>query len=137
MSTENKHRRLEGKALTMTLMTTGLMLIGGLVEIVPMMAVKSNVPTLAEVKPLTPLELEGRDLYVREGCYNCHSQMIRPFRSETLRYGEYSRAGEFVYGRGRTWRAWAGSTPTRGTSGTWKTRSPRRRARSCPSTSGC
>jgi cytochrome c oxidase cbb3-type subunit I/II len=103
MSTENKHRRLEGKALTMTLMTTGLMLIGGLVEIVPMMAVKSNVPTLAEVKPLTPLELEGRDLYVREGCYNCHSQMIRPFRSETLRYGEYSRAGEFVYDHPFQW----------------------------------
>ena len=103
MSTENKHRVLEGKALTLTIMTTVLMLIGGLVELVPLMAVESNVPTLAEVKPLTPLELEGRDLYLREGCYNCHSQMIRPFRSETMRYGEYSRAGEFVYDHPFQW----------------------------------
>ena len=103
MSQENRHRVLEGKALTLTLLTTALMLIGGLVEIVPMIAIESNVPTLAEVKPLTPLELEGRDLYLREGCYNCHSQMIRPFRSETMRYGEYSRAGEFVYDHPFQW----------------------------------
>jgi cytochrome c oxidase cbb3-type subunit I/II len=103
MSEENKHRKLEGKALTMSIMVTVLVLIGGLVEFVPLAAVESNVPTLAEVKPLTPLELEGRDLYLREGCYNCHSQMIRPFRSETLRYGEYSRAGEFVYDHPFQW----------------------------------
>ena len=71
--------------------------IGGLIEIVPTFLVKSNIPTITSVKPYTPLELEGRDIYVREGCYNCHSQMVRPFRSETERYGEYSKAGEFVY----------------------------------------
>ena len=71
--------------------------IGGLVEIVPTLVVKSNVPVISAVKPYTPLELEGRDLYLREGCYVCHSQMIRPFRAETERYGEYSKAGEFIY----------------------------------------
>jgi cytochrome c oxidase cbb3-type subunit I/II len=65
--------------------------------------VKSNVPTIASVKPYTPLELQGRDIYVREGCYTCHSQMIRPFRSETARYGEYSKAGEFVYDHPFQW----------------------------------
>jgi cytochrome c oxidase cbb3-type subunit I/II len=64
---------------------------------VPTFLIKSNVPTISSVKPYTPLELHGRDIYVREGCYVCHSQMIRPFRSETERYGEYSKAGEFVY----------------------------------------
>ena len=72
-------------------------LIGGVIEFIPMFAVKSNIPTIASVQPFTPLELEGRDIYVREGCYTCHSQMIRPFRAETERYGEYSKAGEFVY----------------------------------------
>ena len=72
-------------------------LIGGVIEFIPMFAVKSNIPTIASVQPSTPLELEGRDIYVREGCYTCHSQMIRPFRAETERYGEYSKAGEFVY----------------------------------------
>ena len=80
-----------------TILTTIAILIGGLVELVPLMLVKSNVPTIASVKPYTPLELEGRDIYIREGCNNCHSQMIRPFRSEVERYGEYSKAGEFVY----------------------------------------
>jgi cytochrome c oxidase cbb3-type subunit I/II len=65
--------------------------------------IKSNIPTIASVKPYTPLELEGRDIYVREGCYNCHSQMVRPFRSETERYGEYSKAGEFVYDHPFQW----------------------------------
>jgi len=72
-------------------------LIGGVIEFIPMFAVKSNIPTIASVQPYTPLELEGRDIYVREGCYTYHSQMIRPFRAETDRYGEYSKAGEFVY----------------------------------------
>lgn len=67
------------------------------------MAVKSNVPTIAEVQPYSPLEIEGRDIYIREGCYNCHSQQIRPFRAETLRYGDYSRAGEFVYDHPFQW----------------------------------
>lgn len=65
--------------------------------------VKSNIPTIASVKPYTPLELQGRDIYVREGCYLCHSQMIRPFRSEVVRYGEYSKAGEFVYDHPFQW----------------------------------
>jgi cytochrome c oxidase cbb3-type subunit I/II len=77
--------------------------IGGLVEIIPTMIIKSNVPTIASVKPYTPLELEGRDLYVREGCYNCHSQMVRPLRFETVRYGEYSKSGEFVYDHPFQW----------------------------------
>ncbi len=104
-STESwqKHGVLENKALVMTLMVTVLITIGGLVEIVPLMAIDSNIPTIAAVTPYTPLELEGRDLYLREGCYNCHSQMIRPFRSETMRYGEYSKAGEFVYDHPFQW----------------------------------
>lgn len=77
--------------------------IGGLIEMVPTFLVKSNVPTIASVKPYTPLELQGRDIYIREGCYNCHSQMIRPFRYEVARYGEYSKAGEFVYDHPFQW----------------------------------
>ena len=65
--------------------------------------VKSNIPTISSVKPYTPLELHGRDVYVKEGCYNCHSQMIRPFRSEVARYGEYSKAGEFIYDHPFQW----------------------------------
>lgn len=64
---------------------------------VPTFLVKSNIPTISSVKPYTPLELQGRDIYIKEGCYNCHSQMMQPFRHETERYGEYSKAGEFVY----------------------------------------
>jgi cytochrome c oxidase cbb3-type subunit I/II len=74
-----------------------VILIGGLIEIIPTYLIKTNVPTISSVKPYTPLELQGRDIYVREGCYTCHSQMIRPFRSETERYGEYTKAGETVY----------------------------------------
>jgi cytochrome c oxidase cbb3-type subunit I/II len=74
-----------------------------LVEIIPMFLVKQNVPTIASVKPYTPLEVLGRDIYIREGCLGCHSQMIRPFRSETERYGEYSKAGEFVYDHPFLW----------------------------------
>jgi cytochrome c oxidase cbb3-type subunit I/II len=70
---------------------------------VPTFLVKSNIPTISSVKPYTPLELQGRDIYIREGCYNCHSQMIRPFRSEVARYGEYSKAGEFVYDHPFQW----------------------------------
>ncbi len=79
------------------------MLIGGVIEIIPTFLIKSNVPTITSVKPYTPLELEGRDIYVREGCYVCHSQMVRPFRSETERYGEYSKSGEFVYDHPFQW----------------------------------
>jgi cytochrome c oxidase cbb3-type subunit I/II len=68
-----------------------------------MMMIDENVPKIASVKPYTPLELEGRDIYIREGCYTCHSQMVRPFRSETERYGEYSKSGEFIYDRPFQW----------------------------------
>ncbi len=94
---EGFHRRLEGRPLQLTVFALIVILIGGLIEIVPMYLVKSNIPTISAVKPYTPLELTGRDIYVREGCYLCHSQMIRPFRSETERYGEYTKAGETVY----------------------------------------
>jgi len=97
------HRVLEGRPLRFSIYTVIVVLIGGLVEYVPTALVESNVPTIASVKPYTPLELEGRDIYVREGCYTCHSQMIRPFRSETERYGEYSKAGEFVYDHPFQW----------------------------------
>ena len=77
--------------------------VGGLVEIVPLFFQKSTTEPIAGLKPYSPLRLAGRDVYVREGCYNCHSQMIRPFRAETLRYGHYSVAGEFVYDRPFQW----------------------------------
>jgi cytochrome c oxidase cbb3-type subunit I/II len=70
---------------------------------VPTFLIKSNIPTIASVKPYTPLELQGRDIYVREGCYTCHSQMVRPLRFDTERYGEYSKAGEFVYDHPFQW----------------------------------
>ncbi len=100
---ETRHRWLERKPFQFALLATVLVLIGGLVEMVPTFLVKSNVPTISSVKPYSPLELQGRDLYIREGCNNCHSQMIRPFRSETERYGEYSKAGEFVYDHPFLW----------------------------------
>ncbi|MBS2034217.1 cytochrome-c oxidase, cbb3-type subunit II [bacterium] len=91
------HRWLESQGVLMSVLVTVLVLVGGIVEIVPLYYVRSSVPPIEGVKPYTPLELEGRDIYVREGCYNCHSQMVRPFRDETERYGPYSKAGEFVY----------------------------------------
>jgi cytochrome c oxidase cbb3-type subunit I/II len=98
-----RHRWLEAKPLTFTALAVLAILIGGLVEIIPMYLVKQNVPTIPSVKPYTPLEVAGRDIYVREGCVGCHSQMVRPFRSETERYGEYSKAGEFVYDHPFLW----------------------------------
>lgn len=97
------HRLLEAKPLTFSVLALVAVLIGGLVEIVPVFLVKENVPTIASVKPYTPLEVLGRDIYIREGCVGCHSQMIRPFRSETERYGEYSKAGEFVFDHPFLW----------------------------------
>jgi cytochrome c oxidase cbb3-type subunit I/II len=97
------HRWLEAKPMTFTALAVVAVVIGGLIEIIPMWLVKENVPTIASVKPYTPLELLGRDIYIREGCVGCHSQMIRPFRSETERYGEYSKAGEFVYDHPFLW----------------------------------
>jgi cytochrome c oxidase cbb3-type subunit I/II len=90
-------RWLEARPLHFAFWTLIAVSIGGLVELVPLATAKSNVPVISSVKPYTPLELEGRDLYIREGCYTCHSQMIRPFRAETERYGAYSKAGEFIY----------------------------------------
>lgn len=98
-----RHRWLEKRPVQFALLATVVILIGGLVEVIPTYLVRSNIPTIASVKPYTPLELQGRDLYVREGCYTCHSQMVRPFRSETERYGEYSKAGEYVYDHPFQW----------------------------------
>ena len=97
------HKWIERKPIQMLIVSAVLVLIGGLVEIIPMMMIDNNVPKIASVKPYTPLELEGRDLYIREGCVGCHSQMVRPFRSETERYGEYSKSGEFIYDRPFLW----------------------------------
>jgi cytochrome c oxidase cbb3-type subunit I/II len=87
----------------MLLVSFVLVAIGGIIEFMPTFLIKSNIPTIASVKPYTPLELQGRDLYIREGCYVCHSQMIRPFREEVARYGDYSKAGEFVYDHPFQW----------------------------------
>lgn len=100
---EHWHRIIERKPIQLMVFSLIVILIGGLVEMIPTFLVKSNIPTIASVKPYTPLELEGRDIYIREGCNNCHTQMIRPFRSETERYGEYSKAGEFIYDHPHLW----------------------------------
>ena len=100
---ESVHVWLERKPVIFTIWALIAILIGGIFEIVPMMMVKSNIPVITNVKPYTPLELEGRDVYIKEGCVSCHSQMVRPFRSETERYGEYSKAGEFVYDHPFLW----------------------------------
>ena len=97
------HRWLERKPIPLLIASLVVILIGTMIEFVPTFMVQSNVPTIAAVKPYTALEVEGRDLYIREGCVNCHSQMVRPFRSETERYGEYSKAGEFVYDHPFLW----------------------------------
>jgi len=97
------HAVVERKPLLLALLTLVVMSVGGIVEMLPTFLVKGNIPTIASVKPWTPLELEGRDMYVREGCYTCHSQMVRPFRDEVARYGEYSRPGEFIYDRPFQW----------------------------------
>jgi cytochrome c oxidase cbb3-type subunit I/II len=97
------HRRWEALPVTFTVMTALAVIVASLFEILPTFLIRSNVPTIASVKPWTPLELAGRDLYIREGCFNCHSQMIRPFRHETERYGEYSKPGEFVYDHPFLW----------------------------------
>ncbi|AWX45026.1 Cytochrome-c oxidase [Flagellimonas maritima] len=100
---ETFHNWLERRPVQLTILATVAILIGGIIQIVPTILVKSNIPTITSVKPYTPLELEGRDLYIREGCVGCHSQMIRPFRSEVERYGEYAKAGEFVYDHPFLW----------------------------------
>jgi cytochrome c oxidase cbb3-type subunit I/II len=97
---EHWHRRvLEGRLGFFAVCTTIAILIGGIVEIVPMFTATAGPEQLAGVHPYTPLEVAGRDIYVREGCYTCHSQMVRPTRAELLRYGAWSRAGEYAYDR--------------------------------------
>jgi len=100
---EHWHRWIERRSLWLTSLSLIAILIGGMAEIFPMLWIDSNVPKIATVQPYTPLELEGRDIYIREGCVGCHSQMIRPFRSETERYGEFSKSGEFIYDRPFLW----------------------------------
>ncbi|QNA45554.1 cytochrome-c oxidase, cbb3-type subunit I [Lacibacter sediminis] len=100
---EHWHRWIERRPATLLVFSLIVVAIGGILEIVPTFLIKSNVPTITSVKPYTALELQGRDIYIREGCYTCHSQMIRPFRDEVARYGEYSKAGEFVYDHPFQW----------------------------------
>ena len=100
---EGFHTWLERKPVQLTILATIAILIGGIIQIIPTILVESNVPTITTVKPYTPLELEGRDIYIRESCVSCHSQMIRPFRSEVERYGAYSKAGEYVYDHPFLW----------------------------------
>lgn len=97
------HDQIERKPLLLILLVILVVSIGGLVEIVPLFFQRSTTEPVAGLTPYSPLRLAGRDIYVREGCYNCHSQMIRPFRAETERYGHYSVAGEFVYDRPFQW----------------------------------
>ncbi len=97
------HRWIEGRPMQMLLWSTIMISIGGIIQIIPMVFIESQVPKISTVKPYTPLELTGRDIYIREGCVSCHSQMIRPFRDETERYGEYSKSGEYIYDRPFLW----------------------------------
>jgi cytochrome c oxidase cbb3-type subunit 2 len=103
MSPVSKHDVIErnmGLLIVLVILTVS---VGGLVEIVPLFFQRSTTQPVTGLKPYTPLQLSGRDIYIREGCSNCHSQMIRPFRAETERYGHYSVAGEFVYDRPFQW----------------------------------
>lgn len=101
---EHWHRRIfERKPVRLLIVSLIVILIGGIIEIIPTMIVESNIPSISSVKPYSPLELEGRDIYINHGCNNCHSQMVRPLRFETERYGEYSKAGEFVYDHPFLW----------------------------------
>ena len=97
------HEQIEKNLGLMVLLVTGLVIIGGLVQIVPLFFMHSTTEPVEGLKPYTPLQVVGRDIYIREGCYVCHSQMIRPFRAETERYGHYSVAGEFVYDHPFQW----------------------------------
>jgi cytochrome c oxidase cbb3-type subunit I/II len=100
---EHWHRWIERRPVQLLIGSFIVILIGGIFELIPTFLIESNVPQIASVAPYTSLELVGRDIYIKEGCNNCHSQMIRPFRSETERYGEYSKAGEFVYDHPFLW----------------------------------
>ncbi|TFH39712.1 MAG: cytochrome-c oxidase, cbb3-type subunit I [Bacteroidia bacterium] len=100
---ETIHRWLERKGVSFSILVFIILVIGGAVEIIPMLKVDANIPRIDSVKPYTPLELAGRDIYISNGCYTCHSQQIRPLRYETDRYGEYSKIGEFVYDHPFQW----------------------------------
>lgn len=100
---EHWHRWIERRPVQLMFWALIVVVIGGAIEFIPTFMVDSNVPTISSVKPYTPLELEGRDIYIREGCYTCHSQQVRPFRDEVARYGEYSKAGESVYDHPFQW----------------------------------
>ncbi|ALT77696.1 cytochrome-c oxidase, cbb3-type subunit II [Paucibacter sp. KCTC 42545] len=105
-STEHKvsgHEKIETSNFLMIALVLATVIVGGAIEIVPLFFQRSTTEATPGLKPYTPLQLAGRDVYIREGCYNCHSQMVRPFRSETLRYGHYSMAGEFVYDHPFQW----------------------------------
>jgi cytochrome c oxidase cbb3-type subunit II len=97
------HQKIETSNFLMIVLILLVVAVGGLVEIVPLFFQKTTTQPIDGVKPYSALQLAGRDIYLREGCYNCHSQMIRPFRAETLRYGHYSVAGEFVYDHPFQW----------------------------------
>ncbi len=97
------HRWIERKPIQLMVVSLIVVAIGGIIEFVPTFLIKSNVPTISSVKPYTALELQGRDIYIREGCNTCHSQMVRPFRDEVVRYGDYSKAGESVYDHPFLW----------------------------------
>jgi len=97
------HEKIETNNLLMIVLIVLVVAVGGIVEIVPLFFQRSTTQPVPGLQPYTPLQLAGRDVYLREGCYNCHSQMIRPFRAETLRYGHFSTAGEFVYDHPFQW----------------------------------
>jgi cytochrome c oxidase cbb3-type subunit 2 len=101
--TPGGHEKIETSNFLMIVLILVTIAFGGLVEIVPLFFQRSTTQPIEGLKPYTPLQLAGRDIYLREGCYNCHSQMVRPFRAETLRYGPYSVAGEFVYDHPFQW----------------------------------
>ena len=103
MSAASKHDLIERNVGLLIALCVAVVSVGGLVEIVPLFFQKSTTQPVEGLKPYTALQLSGRDIYIREGCSNCHSQMIRPFRAETERYGHYSVAGEFVYDRPFLW----------------------------------
>ena len=103
VATETVHRWLERRGVRFAVLVFIAVAIGGAVEIIPLLSIESNIPKIESVKPYTPLELAGRDIYISNGCYNCHSQQIRPLRWETDRYGEYSKIGEFVYDHPFQW----------------------------------
>lgn len=103
IKTDGKHRTLEGWPFVFTVLTTLAVLVGGVVEFLPLVLIESNIPTIETVEPYTSLEVIGRDIYIREGCVGCHSQQVRPFRDELERYGEYSKPGEHVYDHPFLW----------------------------------